>query len=299
MALDVEAAATRSRRSPRSSASASPQLAEGIVSVINAKMAQAIRTLTVEQGIEPRDFALVAFGGAGPMHAAFLAQELEIGEVIVPRLPGRVLAPGACSRRSCAATSAARSSAAPPRPTSASSPGPRATRRPRAARRSRRRASPAGAAASSTRSTCATWPGVHARDPARRADAPREPGFVAEMVAAVRRRARAPLRARQPWRAGRVRRRSAPPRSATSAAPSRSGSRRRRAGAAARTATSSSTGARHRPPCRAATTSAPARSLDGPVDHRGGHRDDRRAARLRSSVDRFGSLVITLERRHA
>jgi N-methylhydantoinase A len=60
------------------------ELAEGIVSVINAKMAQAIRTLTVEQGIEPRDFALVAFGGAGPMHAVFLAQELGIAEVIVP-----------------------------------------------------------------------------------------------------------------------------------------------------------------------------------------------------------------------
>jgi N-methylhydantoinase A len=65
-----------------------PELAEGIVSVINAKMAQAIRTLTVEQGIEPRDFALVAFGGAGPMHAAFLARELGIGEVIVPPLAG-------------------------------------------------------------------------------------------------------------------------------------------------------------------------------------------------------------------
>ncbi len=64
------------------------QLAEGVVAVINAKMAQAIRTLTVEQGIEPRDFALVAFGGAGPMHAAFLAQELGIGEVVVPPLAG-------------------------------------------------------------------------------------------------------------------------------------------------------------------------------------------------------------------
>ena len=51
-------------------------------------MAQAIRTLTVAQGIEPRDFALVAFGGAGPMHAAFLAEELEIAVVIVPRFPG-------------------------------------------------------------------------------------------------------------------------------------------------------------------------------------------------------------------
>jgi N-methylhydantoinase A len=63
-------------------------LAEGILDVIDAKMAQAIRTLTVAQGIEPRDFALVAFGGAGPMHAAFLAEELEIAEVVVPRFPG-------------------------------------------------------------------------------------------------------------------------------------------------------------------------------------------------------------------
>jgi N-methylhydantoinase A len=64
------------------------ELAEGICDVINAKMAQAIRTLTVEKGIEPREFALVAFGGAGPMHAAFLAQELDVPEVIVPRFPG-------------------------------------------------------------------------------------------------------------------------------------------------------------------------------------------------------------------
>jgi N-methylhydantoinase A len=64
------------------------ELAEGICDVINAKMAQAIRTLTVEKGIEPREYALVAFGGAGPMHAAFLAQELGIGEVFVPRFPG-------------------------------------------------------------------------------------------------------------------------------------------------------------------------------------------------------------------
>lgn len=63
-------------------------MAEGILDVINAKMAQAIRTLTVERGIEPRDFALVAFGGAGPMHVAFLAGELEIDHVIVPRFPG-------------------------------------------------------------------------------------------------------------------------------------------------------------------------------------------------------------------
>ena len=64
------------------------EMAEGILDVINAKMAQAIRTLTVERGIEPRDFSLVAFGGAGPMHAAFLADELQIDHIIVPRFPG-------------------------------------------------------------------------------------------------------------------------------------------------------------------------------------------------------------------
>jgi N-methylhydantoinase A len=51
-------------------------------------MINAIEEITVKQGIDPRDFSLVAFGGAGPMHAAWLAQELEIGEVIVPWSPG-------------------------------------------------------------------------------------------------------------------------------------------------------------------------------------------------------------------
>ncbi len=63
-------------------------LAEGIIDISNAKMAEAIRRITVEQGIEPRDFSIVAFGGAGPMHAAFLAQALEIREVIVPPMSG-------------------------------------------------------------------------------------------------------------------------------------------------------------------------------------------------------------------
>ena len=64
------------------------ELAEGMLSIINAKMADAIRTITIKQGIDPRDFSLVAFGGAGSMHAAWLARELEIGEVIVPWSPG-------------------------------------------------------------------------------------------------------------------------------------------------------------------------------------------------------------------
>lgn len=63
-------------------------LAEGILSIINAKMADAIRTITIKQGIDPREFAIVAFGGAGSMHAVWLARELDIPEVIVPWSPG-------------------------------------------------------------------------------------------------------------------------------------------------------------------------------------------------------------------
>lgn len=62
--------------------------AEGVLAIVNANMADAMRTITVKQGIDPRDYALVAFGGAGPMHAAWLAEELEIGQVIIPWSPG-------------------------------------------------------------------------------------------------------------------------------------------------------------------------------------------------------------------
>lgn len=62
--------------------------AEGVLAIVNANMADAMRTITVKQGIDPRDYALVAFGGAGPMHAVWLAEELQIGEVIVPWSPG-------------------------------------------------------------------------------------------------------------------------------------------------------------------------------------------------------------------
>ena len=65
-----------------------PDLAEGILDIANAKMAQAIRTLTVDHGREPGDFSLVAFGGAGPMHAEAIARELGVHEVLIPEFPG-------------------------------------------------------------------------------------------------------------------------------------------------------------------------------------------------------------------
>jgi N-methylhydantoinase A len=60
----------------------------GIVSVVNASMQRAIRRVSVERGFDPRRFVLAAFGGAGPLHAAELAEELEIARVLVPRFPG-------------------------------------------------------------------------------------------------------------------------------------------------------------------------------------------------------------------
>ncbi len=64
------------------------QAAHTVRSVANALMAQAMRLVTVECGYDPRDFAYVPFGGAGPVHAVDLAREIEIPSVIVPPLPG-------------------------------------------------------------------------------------------------------------------------------------------------------------------------------------------------------------------
>ena len=68
--------------------------AEGIIAVVTANMARAIRVISVQRGHDPRDYTLVAFGGAGPVHAARLATELDIRRVLVPRNPGILCAMG-------------------------------------------------------------------------------------------------------------------------------------------------------------------------------------------------------------
>ena len=62
--------------------------------VVNAEMLRAVRVVSVERGHDPREFALVAFGGAGPLHACALADELEIGTVLVPAAAGVLSALG-------------------------------------------------------------------------------------------------------------------------------------------------------------------------------------------------------------
>ena len=68
--------------------------AEGIVRVANAEMTRALRVVTVERGIDPRRYALLAFGGAGPLHAAQIAEELGITTIICPRASGVLAALG-------------------------------------------------------------------------------------------------------------------------------------------------------------------------------------------------------------
>jgi N-methylhydantoinase A/oxoprolinase/acetone carboxylase beta subunit len=69
--------------------------ARGVIRVVNANMERAIRVITVERGFDPRDFALLAFGGAGPMHACELALDLGIRHIVLPRNPGLLCAWGA------------------------------------------------------------------------------------------------------------------------------------------------------------------------------------------------------------
>ena len=71
--------------------------AKGIMNIASANMANAIREITVERGIDPREMHLFAFGGAGPMMATLLARELEIGSVVIPPHPGNFSALGLLS----------------------------------------------------------------------------------------------------------------------------------------------------------------------------------------------------------
>ena len=71
-----------------------PDTADGILTLVTANMANAIRSRTVQKGIDPREFALIAFGGAGPLHAVDVARELGMSEVIIPPYPGITSAVG-------------------------------------------------------------------------------------------------------------------------------------------------------------------------------------------------------------
>ena len=93
----------RGGASRRRASSAAPlglgalEAAEGIVRVANQEMVRALRVVTVERGLDPRRFALLPFGGAGPMHAAAIAAELGIERILCPRAGGVLSALGLCA----------------------------------------------------------------------------------------------------------------------------------------------------------------------------------------------------------
>jgi len=97
VALDAEAAEQAVCALARSLDLDPLQAAAGIVHVANQEMVRALRVVTVERGIDPRGFALLPFGGAGPMHAAAIAAELGITRILCPRASGVLSALGLCA----------------------------------------------------------------------------------------------------------------------------------------------------------------------------------------------------------
>jgi N-methylhydantoinase A len=94
LALDRSAALEAVSRLARELDMDALACAEGIIRVAESEMLGALRLMTVERGIDPRRFALLAFGGAGPLHAAALASELGISRILCPRASGVLCALG-------------------------------------------------------------------------------------------------------------------------------------------------------------------------------------------------------------
>jgi N-methylhydantoinase A len=97
VALDLDAARAAVAALAASLGLGELETAEGIVRVANQEMVRALRVVTVERGVDPRRFALLPFGGAGPMHAAAIAAELGIDRILCPRAGGVLSALGLCA----------------------------------------------------------------------------------------------------------------------------------------------------------------------------------------------------------
>jgi len=95
--LDADATEAAVAELARSLALEPIEVAEGIVRVADQEMVRALRVVTVERGVDPRGFALLPFGGAGPMHAVAIAAELGIDRVLCPRAGGVLSALGLCA----------------------------------------------------------------------------------------------------------------------------------------------------------------------------------------------------------
>ena len=83
------------RRAGRAAWARQMAAAQAVVDIANENMANAIRVLSIDRGLDPREFALVAFGGAGPLHACDIAAKMGMTQVVVPIYPGLTSAFGA------------------------------------------------------------------------------------------------------------------------------------------------------------------------------------------------------------
>ena len=92
--LDVDGARAAVQRLAEKMGLGLEQTAEAILAVVNQRMAGRIRLMSIERGLDPRDFALVAFGGAGPLHGGALIREVGISTMLVPLYPGVLCALG-------------------------------------------------------------------------------------------------------------------------------------------------------------------------------------------------------------
>ena len=94
MALDYELAGKALQPLAERLGVSTPHAALGVLRIVVANMVRAVNTISVERGLDPRDFPLVAFGGAGPLHARDVAAQLDIKTILVPKHPGILCAIG-------------------------------------------------------------------------------------------------------------------------------------------------------------------------------------------------------------
>ena len=92
--IDVKAAQTAIANIAKKLKLSTEAMAEGIIQLAVIQMTSSVKEISVMRGIDPRDFTLVAFGGAGPMHGALIAEELGMARVVIPPLPGNFSAFG-------------------------------------------------------------------------------------------------------------------------------------------------------------------------------------------------------------
>jgi len=94
MKLDVEAAKKAVKKIADAMGLGLQEAAQGILDIVNESMCGALRLVSVERGYDPRNFALVAFGGAGPLHANALGKLMNSWPVLIPPAPGVLCAMG-------------------------------------------------------------------------------------------------------------------------------------------------------------------------------------------------------------